>query len=55
MFMTVKQASEQGAYGNSKLLFELRIYRYDKGNGGGDYGNKKYYFKASYRKRNVTR
>ena len=41
MYMTVKQASEQGAYGNSRLLFRLRIYRYDKDNGGDDYGNKK--------------
>ena len=31
--MTVKQASEQGAYGNSRLLFRLQIYRYDKDNG----------------------
>ena len=28
-------------YGNSRLLFRLRIYRYDKDNGGDDYGNKK--------------
>ena len=28
-------------YGNSRLLFRLQIYRYDKDNGGDDYGNKK--------------
>ena len=28
-------------YGNSRLLFRLQIYRYDKDNGGVDYGNKK--------------
>ena len=28
-------------YGNSRLLFRLRVYRYDKDNGGDDYGNKK--------------
>ena len=33
---------------NSRLLFRLRIYRYDKDNGGDDYGNKKYYFETSY-------
>ena len=42
-------------YGNSRLLFILQIYRYDKDNGGDDYGNKKYYFETSYWKRNVTR
>ena len=46
--MTVKQASEQGAYGNSRLLFRLQIYRYDKANVGDDYGNKIYYFETSY-------
>ena len=28
-------------YGNSRLLFRLWIYRYDKDNGGDGYGNKK--------------
>ena len=28
-------------YGNSRLLFRLQIYRYDKDNGGDGYGNKK--------------
>ena len=28
-------------YGNSRLLFRLQIYRYDKDDGGDDYGNKK--------------
>ena len=35
-------------YGNSRLLFRLQIYRYDKDDGGDDYGNKKYYFETSY-------
>lgn len=28
-------------YGNSRLLFSLQLCRYDKDNGGDDYGNKK--------------
>ena len=35
-------------YGNSRLLFRLQIYRYDKDDGGDDYGNEKYYFETSY-------
>ena len=43
-------------YGNSRLLFRTCIYLYNMimDDGGEDCGNKKYYFEASYRKRNVT-